>query len=127
MNRIKIESDYSKLLQLRGDALDDKRAEYPHCQGSNYYKNGENKGCIKYKCKDCKLGFTEYTGTWINGIHKKHFIPDFMKTLKSNLSLIKSSNKINTFCFVIFYFVDFYIPSQSYCNALFFIYLDVVI
>ncbi len=39
LNRIKIESDYSELLQLRGDALDDKRAECPHCQGSNYYKN----------------------------------------------------------------------------------------
>ena len=52
-------------------------------------KTEKNKGCRKYKCKDCKRGFTEYTGTWINGIHKKYLIPDFMKTLESNLSLIK--------------------------------------
>lgn len=86
--------DYSSLLQLRGDALDDKRSECPHCQSPNYYKNGKDKGSRKYKCKDCKRGFTEYTGTWVNGIHKKHLIPEFLKTLESSLSLIKSSEQV---------------------------------
>ncbi len=113
LNRIKIESDYSKLLQLRGDALDDKRAECPHCQGSNYYKNGKDKGCRKYKCKDCKRGFTEYTGTWINGIHKKYLIPDFMKTLESNLSLIKSSKKTGLNAGTIFKWRHKFLSSQE--------------
>ena len=93
LSRIQIESDYTELLQLRGDALDDKRSECPHCQSPNYYKNGKDKGSRRYKCKDCKRGFTEYTGTWINGIHKKHLIPEFLKTLESSLSLIKSSQE----------------------------------
>ena len=93
LSQIQIESDYGKILQLRGDALDDKRSECPGCQSSNYYKNGKDKGSRKYKCKDCKRGFTEYTGTWINGIHKKHLIPEFLKTLESSLSLIKSSKE----------------------------------
>lgn len=94
LNRTKIASDYSSLLKLRGDALDDKRAECPHCNSSSFCKNGIDKGCRKYKCKDCKRGFTEYTGTWINGIHKKELIPLFMKTLESSLSLVKSSTEI---------------------------------
>jgi len=94
LNSTKTASDYSSLLNLRGDALDDKRAECPHCKSFNYIKNGRDKGSRKYKCKDCKCGFTEYTGTWINGIHKKHLIPLFMKTLESSLSLVKSSNEI---------------------------------
>ena len=94
LNRSKIASDYSTLLKLRGDALDDKRAECPHCKSTNYCKNGKDKGSRKYKCKDCKRGFTEYTGTWINGIHKKHLIPSFMKTLEANLSLKKTSKEV---------------------------------
>ena len=94
LNRSKIASDYSSLLKLRGDALDDKRSECPHCKGFNFIKNGKDKGARKYKCKDCKRGFTEYTGTWINGIQKKHLIPLFMKSLESSLSLVKSSNVI---------------------------------
>ncbi|TXD49530.1 IS1595 family transposase [Polaribacter sp. IC063] len=94
LNRSKIASDYSVLLTLRGDALDDKRAECPYCKNFNFVKNGKDKGCRKYKCKDCNGGFTEYTGTWINGIHKKHLIPLFMKTLESSLSLVKSSKEV---------------------------------
>ena len=82
------------MLKLRGDALDDKRAECPHCTSSHYSKNGKDKGSRKYICKDCKRGFTEYTGTWIHGIHKKDLIPLFMKTLESSLSLVKSSKEI---------------------------------
>ena len=44
LSSIQIESDYTELLQLRGDALDDKRSECPHCQSPNYYKNGKDKG-----------------------------------------------------------------------------------
>lgn len=94
LNRSKIASDYSNLLKLRGDSLDDKRAECPYCKGFNFSKNGKDKGSRKYKCKDCKRGFTEYTGTWINGVHKKHLIPLFMKTLEVSLSLVKSSKEI---------------------------------
>ena len=94
LNRAKIEADYSSLLNLRGDALDDKRAECPHCKSTSYCKNGKDKGSRKYKCKDCKRGFTEYAGTWINGIHRKHLIPSFMKTLETNLSLIKSAKEV---------------------------------
>ena len=35
LSSIQIESDYTELLQLRGDALDDKRSECPHCQSPN--------------------------------------------------------------------------------------------
>ena len=47
LNRSKIASDYSSLLKLRGDALDDKRSECPHCKGFNFVKNGKDKGARK--------------------------------------------------------------------------------
>ena len=113
LNRAKIDSDYTSLLKLRGDALDDKRAECPHCNSSSYIKNGKDKGSRKYKCKDCKRGFTEYTGTWINGIHKKHLIPSFMKTLESNLSLIKSAKAVGIAETTSFYWRHKFLSSQE--------------
>lgn len=93
LGRIKLGGAYSSILQSRGDSLDDRRSECPYCQGANYYKNGTDKGSRRYKCKDCNRAFTEFTGTWIAGIHKKDKIPEFMKALEHNLSLIKSSKE----------------------------------
>jgi transposase-like protein len=114
LNSIKIEADYSSLLRLRGDSLDDKRAECPHCMSSSFSKNGQDKGCRKYKCKVCKRGFTEYTGTWINGIHKKHLIPMFMKTLEASLSLIKSSKEIGISEVTVFNWRHKFLSSQEH-------------
>ena len=104
---------YNSLLKLRGDALDDKRAECPYCKSFNFSKNGKDKGCRKYKCKDCKGGFTEYTGTWISGIHKKHLIPLFMKTLESSLSLVKSSKEIGVAELTVFNWRHKFLSSQE--------------
>lgn len=73
--------------------LDDRRAECPHCQSGHYIKNGTDKGSRRYKCKECKRGFTEYTGTWVAGLHKKENISDFIKALEMKLSLEKSSKE----------------------------------
>lgn len=94
LNKVQVEADYDVFLKFRGDDLDNKRAGCPYCNSFNFTKNGKERGSRKYKCKDCKRGFTEHTGTWISGLHKKHLIPLFMKTLEENLSLIKSSKEV---------------------------------
>lgn len=113
LNKVNIETDYNSLLKSRGDALDDRRAECPYCTSFNFSKNGKDKGCRKYKCKDCKSGFTEYTGTWISGIHKKHLIPLFMKTLESSLSLVKSSKEIGIAELTVFHWRHKFLSSQE--------------
>ncbi len=80
-------NDYESILSMRGDALDAKSAECPHCNSSNYCKNGNDKKSRRYKCNDCNRTFTEYTGTWINGIHQKELIPGFLRTMERSLSL----------------------------------------
>lgn len=102
LSRIRLSSDYTILFKLRGDALDDRRGECPYCQSNFYIKNGKQKGSRRYKCKKCLKRFTEHTGTWINGIHKKHLIPEFMCTIELGLSLIKASKKIGVDAFTVF-------------------------
>jgi len=94
LQRITDVNDYGSILRLRGDALDTKSSECPHCDSSNYYKNGKDKGSRRYKCKDCNRTFTEYTGTWINGIHQKELIPAFLRTMERSLSLKKTSKEL---------------------------------
>lgn len=102
LNRIRLSSDYSDLFKLRGDALDDRRGSCPHCQSNSYIKQGKEKGSRRYKCKNCTKRFTEHTGTWINGIHKKHLIPEFMKTVELGLSLKEASKRIGIDAFTVF-------------------------
>jgi transposase-like protein len=93
LSKIKIDSDCTSILGLRGDALDDRRAECPHCESASYHKNGVDKGSRRYRCNDCSRTFTEYTGTWIAGMHKKEQISGFLKALEMNLSLKRSARE----------------------------------
>lgn len=92
---LSISGNYSKLIQIRGDALDDKRAECPYCESSHYIKAGIDKKSRRYKCKGCLRTFTEFTGTWLSGIHVKNKIPAFIKTLELSLSLIKTGKSLD--------------------------------
>ena len=58
--------------------LNNKQGSCPHCWHSKYVKYGIDKGSQRYKCKSCKRNFTEYTGTWMAGIHKKDKIDEYL-------------------------------------------------
>ena len=86
---------YVDIIKMRGNALDDRRGECPYCNGYHYIKAGVDKNSRRYKCKDCKRTFTEFTGSWLAGIHKKQRIPAFLKTLELNLSLVKTGKDLS--------------------------------
>jgi len=95
IQKIALISDYAKVMESRGDALDNKHAECPHCGSSSYTKFGKTKNkARRYRCKLCELTFNEYTGTWINGIHEKDKIPSFLKAVEQEYSLKKASKKL---------------------------------
>jgi len=73
----------------RREMLDNKQAECPHCGHVKYVKFGIDKGAQRYKCKSCKRNFTEYTGTWMSGIHKKNKIDAYMGLMLEEKSLDK--------------------------------------
>ena len=87
--------NYAPLLKARGNMLDNKGGECPHCESVHYTKFGSDKGSRRYRCSECCRTFTEYTGTWISGIHNKQAIPGFLKTMDSELSLLKTSKELN--------------------------------
>lgn len=95
LKKISLSSDYEKVLTSRGDALYNKFAECPHCESFMYTKFGKDKGLRRYKCKNCNRTFTEYTGTWISGLHNKDKIPEFLQAVEAEYSLKKTGKKLD--------------------------------
>ena len=81
----------------RREILDNRQGECPHCGHTKYVKYGVDKGAQRYKCKSCKRNFTEYSGTWMAGIHKKDKIDAYMELMLEEKSLdrIKDELSIN--------------------------------
>jgi len=81
----------------RRDILNNKQGSCPNCGHSKYVKYGIDKGSQRYKCKSCKRNFTEYTGTWMAGIHKKEKIDQYIVLMMEEKSLdkIKEALSIN--------------------------------
>lgn len=75
----------------------DKQGVCPHCGGRHYYRFGKDKGTQRFKCKDCDRTFTEYTGTWQEGLHKKALVGRYLELMSEQKSLDKISSilKIN--------------------------------
>ena len=71
------------------DVLNNKQGKCPHCHHTKYVKFGFKSGSQRYKCKSCNSSFTEYTGTWIAGLHHKDKIDDYLKLMVQEKSLGK--------------------------------------
>lgn len=81
-------------ISIRRGQLVNKQIGCPHCNGHNYYRYGKDKGSIRFKCKECKRTFTEYTGTWLAGIHKKELINDYIELMHQEKSLDKIKTEL---------------------------------
>lgn len=78
-----------KVIKSRREKLDHKQGKCPYCGSFKYTKYGFDKGSKRYKCKDCKRTFTEYTGTWLANIHRKDLTGDYIKLMSEEKSLDK--------------------------------------
>jgi transposase-like protein len=84
-----------KLLGQRRERLNNKIGNCPHCSSKKYRKHGKDKGSQRYYCNSCKKTFTEYTGTWLSGIHKKELVTDYLKLMEQELSLDKIKDNLS--------------------------------
>ncbi len=92
-----IEKETDTHLPLHGkrrENLSNKIGVCPHCSSNKYRKHGIDKGSQRFYCNACKRTFTEYTGTWLAGIHKKELVSDYLKLMEQELSLDKIKDKM---------------------------------
>lgn len=89
-----------KLLEsysFRREQFNNKIGFCPNCSSKKYRKHGIDKSLQRYYCRDCKKTFTEYTGTWLDGLHHKDKVEGYLKLMEQEYSLdkITASLKIN--------------------------------
>ena len=80
---------HSPLLGKRKELFDNKIGNCPHCESKKYRKHGIDKGSQRYYCRNCKRTFTEFTGTWVSGLHKKELVIPYLNHMKKEYSLDK--------------------------------------
>ena len=79
-------------LSFRRQQFYDKQGFCPWCEGKKYYRYGMDKGCQRFKCKDCLRTFTEFTGTWLDGLQKKAHVAKYLELMIEGKSLDKISS-----------------------------------
>ena len=97
INELSKQSKKADYISGRREQIVNKQLGCPHCGSKKHYRYGKDKGSQRFKCNNCKKTFTEYTGTWIAGLHKKELINDYVELMHQELSLdkIKSTLHIN--------------------------------
>lgn len=81
--------------QIRRSILNNKQSLCPHCGHTKYVKFGSKSGSQRYKCKLCSRSFTEYSGTWMAGIHHKEKIDGYLQLMVKEESLDKIKVKLS--------------------------------
>lgn len=82
-------------LSFRKSQLENKQAGCPHCESHTFHKFGKDKGSQRFKCKSCNRTFTEHTGTWLAGLHKKELANDYLELMHQSKSLDKIKVALN--------------------------------
>jgi transposase-like protein len=84
----------SENIRSRCASLINKQGKCPHCESSQYYRYGTARGAQRFKCKGCGRTFCEYTGTWLEGIHKKTLVEPYLELMLNHYSLDKTCRKL---------------------------------
>ena len=90
-----IDTSLPKSQEYRRYVLNNKQGECPHCGHKKYVKYGIDKGSQRYKCKSCNRNFTEYTGTWMAGLHRKNKIDSYLQLMMEEKSLDKIKEELS--------------------------------
>lgn len=85
----------SNASQIRRELLNNKQGTCPHCGHAKYVRFGSKSGSQRYKCKSCNRSFTQYTGTWMAGIHHKDKIDGYLRLMVEEKSLDKIKAKLS--------------------------------
>lgn len=84
-----------QLDDVRASLNNNQKVICPHCQADDIYGHGTYKGRRRYKCKQCKKTFNDYTGTAISGIKKVEEFHEYIELTLNSLSIRKAAKKLD--------------------------------
>ena len=84
-----------QLDKIRTELNKEQKNLCPHCQSEDIYGHGTYKGRKRYKCKQCKKTFNDFTGTAISGIKKVEKFQEYLELTIESLSIRKAAKKLD--------------------------------
>jgi len=83
-----------ELDKIKKDLNKDQRVLCPHCLSAEIFGHGLYKGRKRYKCKQCKKTFNDFTGTAISGIKKVEKFQEYLELTIESITIRKAAKKI---------------------------------
>jgi len=83
-----------ELDKIKKDLNKDQKVLCPHCLSSEIFGHGSYKGRKRYKCKQCKKTFNDFTGTAISGIKKVEKFQEYLELTIESLTIRKAAKKL---------------------------------
>jgi len=83
-----------ELDKIMKDLNKDQKVLCPHCLSAEIFGHGTYKGRERYKCKQCKKTFNDYTGTAISGIKKVEKFQDYLELTIESLTIREAAKKL---------------------------------
>ena len=83
-----------QLEKVKSELNQDQKVLCPHCLSADIYGHGTYKGRRRYKCKQCKKTFNDFTGTAISGIKKVDKFQEYLELTIESLTIRKAAKKL---------------------------------
>lgn len=83
-----------ELDKIKSELNKDQKVLCPHCLSTEILGHGTYKGRKRYKCKQCKKTFNDFTGTAISGIKKVEKFQEYLELTIESITIRKASKKL---------------------------------
>jgi transposase-like protein len=88
-------STIPSVIEIRKDSITKKGIVCPHCKSTELGGHGVYKGRKRYRCKNCKRTFNDFSGTAIDRIHNKDKWKEYLPLMMKGLSLRAIAKQMN--------------------------------
>ena len=83
-----------ELEKIKTEQTKEIRTICPHCQSTDIYGHGKHKGRKRYKCKQCKKTFNDFTGTAISGLKKLEKFQEYLELVIESTTIRKAAKAL---------------------------------
>jgi len=83
-----------QLDKIKSELNQEQKVFCPHCLSGEINGHGVYKGRKRYKCKQCKKTFNDFTGTAISGIKKVEKFQEYLELTLESLTIRKAAKKL---------------------------------
>lgn len=82
------------LIDINSEFTSDNQISCPHCHSNDIYGHGKYKGRKRYKCKECKKTFNDFTGTAVSGIKLLNKFEEYIAMTLESPTIRKVSEEL---------------------------------